>query len=501
MRKLLYGSLLFIASFCFGIKIQASRINDLGAPDSIIYQLNDLNKTYKTVYQYSVNGFISTTSLFDDSSFIWIPAKQNNLQDIAGVETLVESNFNSATNSFVNYQKFETKTDSLGRCILHAFYAWNPISSNWKGVNVKTEKSFDSNGNLLSFANSRWDSINQVWVIYATGNFSYNSAGKQDSVKYFAPDTLKQLIPTSRIINSYLTNGKPETETILSYSSSDATFVPVFRYRYLYSDTIDRTTQFVESFDVTNNQWNSFQKTETTFDKSANLSSHVVSDMDSLGQSWVERYRQNLAVTAGQANSVQATISYSANNKELASEKFQFNNEGGSTTLSDTLYQEGLLNAYDQSKFVSKNDEITAFSNKNQNDNSRLDWDIDETNKILNVTQFTRPSTSTTKSEEINRSILFYFGTATHPTTTSVPQVPVGKLTFYPNPVRETVTIVNSTAQNCNFRILSIDGKPIKSGVANESINAVSVVSLPQGAYILQLSSGNTLTSGILIKQ
>ena len=208
-----------------------------------------------------------------------------------------------------------------------------------------------------------------------------------------------------------------------------------------------------------------------------------------------------VTVTAGLANSVQATISYSANNKELASEKFLFNNEGGSTTLSDTLYQEGLLNAYDQSKFVSKNDEITAFSNKNQNDNSRLDWDIDETNKILNVTQFTRPSTSTTKSEEINRSILFYFGAATHPTTTSVPQVPVGKLTFYPNPVRETVTIVNSTEQNCNFRILSIDGKPIKSGVANESINAVSVVSLPQGAYILQLSSGNKLTSGILIKQ
>jgi hypothetical protein len=496
MRKLLYGSLFIIVTFCFGIKVQASYINDLGAPDSILYQMNDLNKTYKTVYQYKVNGFTATTSQFDDATFKWIPLKQNILQNTNGIETLIEKNFNSAIDSFIGYQKFETKTDSLGRCLLHAFYSWDSIASNWKGVNFKTEKKFDSEGNLLNFTNSEWNSTLKDWSVYASGNFSYNAAGRCDTSNYSAPDSLKRVIPSSKIIYSYLPDGKTEMETVYSFSASSS-FVPSFRYRYAYNDTV---TQYLELFDATNNQWENFQKTEMLFDKQGNLKSHVVSDIDTLSQLWVERYRQNITTTAN-ANSLQAFISYAPNNTELASERFYLNNQNGVTILSDTLYEEGLLSAYNQSRFVIQNGAITGFSNKNSDDNTRLDWSIDEINKTLNINQFVRAATSTTKSEEINRSVIFYFGTGETSTATNVPQIKAGKLTFYPNPVHENVTIANATEQSCIYRILSIDGKPLKTGYANEPLNPISLGNLPQEAYIIQLSSGNTTISRILIKQ
>ncbi|WP_243346449.1 T9SS type A sorting domain-containing protein [Parabacteroides sp. FAFU027] len=500
MRKLLFGSILIIVSFCFGIKVQASRINDLGAPDSILYQLNDLNKTYKTVYQYKVNGFTATTSQFDDNAFKWIPLKQNILQTTNGVETLIEKNFNAAADSFISFQKFETKTDSLGRCLLHAFYSWDSIASNWKGVNFKTEKSFDAKGNLTSFTNSEWDKIHHVWSVYATGNFSYNTAGNPDTVNYFVPNTSKELLPSSRIINSYLSNGKQELETVFTYNTTSGSFIPSFRYRYVYGDTINQTTQYLELSDSTHNQWNNFQKTEMLFDKQGNLSSYVVSDIDTLSQQWVERYRQNISATA-KDNSLQAFISYAPNNNELASEKYNLNNLNGAVMLSDTLYEEGLLSAYNQSQFLIQNGTITSFSNKNSNNNTRLEWSIDETNKTLNVNQFTRLAASTTKTEEINRSVIFYFGSSKPAIETNLPQIKTGKLTFYPNPAHENVTIANATEQSCIYHILSIDGKPLKTGFANEQLNTIPLSNLPQGAYILQLSSGNTTISRILIKQ
>jgi hypothetical protein len=72
------------------------------------------------------------------------------------------------------------------------------------------------------------------------------------------------------------------------------------------------------------------------------------------------------------------------------------------------------------------------------------------------------------------------------------------KLSVYPNPTRESISIINVQPYG-NYQIIDLTGKIVKSGKLNKP--NINIVSLNEGAYILKLEQENRiLTSRFLIQ-
>ncbi len=496
MRKLFYGSVLIAITLCFNTKASADHLGNMSAPDSIIYQLNDLNKTRKTIYLYNNAGFTATTSEFDDAKFEWLPQKQTWVETNDGIQTTIERTFSNSSVSFVNLLKFETSTDSMGNCNLQATYCWDSVHSIWKGLHIKTERSYTSSGALKTFTNSIWDTLNGSWSFYTKGIFSYSNAGKPDTITYYEPDANKQPVRSSQIVNTYLSDGKINKETAYAFHVNSG-FSPVFRNRYEYADTMPQITKLLELYNASNNQWYSIEKTVSGYDGSGNLTVHIVADYDTLNQMWTERYRHSLNILSNTDDSIHVKITNAPGGVELSAEEMKSIRKNGLTSLTNSYYENNVLSSTENSTINELNGKTISLTSNDSESSSRTEWDFDDTYNTLSLNLL--KTNSKTESEILVRSMIFYFKSGI-PTDVSQNQ-PGSKISFYPNPAKDQFYIINPTGDNCIYRILTIEGKTIRSGIANESSNTVSVNDLSTGAYLLQLSSEKESITRVLIKQ
>lgn len=494
MRKLLYGCVVMAVSWCFNTKIWADRFENI-TPDSIIYQLNDLNTTSKIIYQYNGNDFTATTYNFDDASFKWIPNKQTLLQTNDGVGTLIEKYYSQPKGAFLNFHKLETQIDSQGICTLWANYSWDSIQSNWKGLFNKTERSYSDSGQLNSFTNSSWDSIAGKWVFFSKGTFSYTNSGKPDTAIYFIPDANGLPIYSSRIISNYLADGKINMETVYAYDPTVVSFNPVFRNRFEYRDTIPQITELVELFNANNNQWFGYQKSESGYDTKGNLASYMIADKDTLNQLWIERYRHNLSVLSASDDSIDVKIVNAPAGIEISTDEYKAIRANSLTYLSKSTFKDNTLSSIERSSVNEQSGKLISIYNSDTDYSTRTEWSFD--NNIMNLNFFS--TNPVLRSESLSRSMTIYFRSV--PTSTEVNVKQKSTLTFYPNPVKEQFNIANPGTENCIYRILTLDGKPVKTGAANEKTNTISVTGLATGPYLLQLSTAKESVTKILIKE
>ncbi len=497
MKKQLYGTIMIAVSLCFNTKVSADHLdNNMSAPDSIIYQFNDLNKTLKTIYQYNNTGFTATTSEFDDTNLKWAPLKQTLVETSNGIQTYTERTFRNTSESFVNSSKFETSTDPTGNCNLQAAYCWDSLHSVWKGLHTQTKRTYTSSGALKTFTNSVWDTLSGNWLFYAKGFFSYTDAGKPDTITYYEPDANKQPVCSSRIINNYLSDGRIDKETVSSFQAISG-FHPAFRNRYEYAGTTPQTTKVLELFNASNNQWYSFEKTTSGYDNNGNLTEYFVADYDTLNQTWTERYRHNLSILSNSNDSVHIKISNAPGGVERSTEEIKSIRTNGLLSVTNSYFEDDVLNSTENSTFNEQNGKVTSFTNKDQESKSRIEWSFDNIYNTLSL-NFFKTGLNTT-AETLIRSMVFYFRLSTP--TDILQNQSESKISFYPNPVKEQFYITNTTGKICTYRILTIDGKPVRSGAANESSNTVTVSGLASGAYLLQFSQEKGCITRVLIKQ
>lgn len=75
------------------------------------------------------------------------------------------------------------------------------------------------------------------------------------------------------------------------------------------------------------------------------------------------------------------------------------------------------------------------------------------------------------------------------PTNVSVEEVNNSALNIYPNPARESVTIEGIANASSEIRILDLNGRVVMETRSTEAQTTLSVASLPNGVYLVQVSS------------
>lgn len=110
-------------------------------------------------------------------------------------------------------------------------------------------------------------------------------------------------------------------------------------------------------------------------------------------------------------------------------------------------------------------------------------------NNTVNNEYFTTPVNFTVSSVEFNyeHQILERNSTVINDATLAADENAVNKIRIYPNPVADVLQISGLKGKE-NFEIFSVDGKLIKKGTSDKSIE---VRGLPKGIYILKLDDKN----------
>jgi len=92
------------------------------------------------------------------------------------------------------------------------------------------------------------------------------------------------------------------------------------------------------------------------------------------------------------------------------------------------------------------------------------------------------------------------FGTITVSEPLSVADKFATNVSFYPNPVRDVLTI-NSLFKLDAYTIYSLDGKKVAQGAATGNISEVSMADLAKGLYMVTVNSGSMSTTLQVVKQ
>jgi hypothetical protein len=75
------------------------------------------------------------------------------------------------------------------------------------------------------------------------------------------------------------------------------------------------------------------------------------------------------------------------------------------------------------------------------------------------------------------------------------------EISFYPNPVKDVLTINGIDDQNSQLSIYSVDGKLLLQKTLNPGFNEVNLNELDKGVYVLQIISSKNIRSERIIKQ
>jgi len=498
MKKIFFHSSILTFLLIFKTVAFASSAGSFGQPDSIIYQLNDLGKVRKAVYQYSSNK-LSAIEVFESTSLNsqWTPYQKTVFSETGGIQSTVVQIYESLKSVYSNSQKTEMKFDSFGNRTLETYYVWDDTSSLWKGFRNKIERTYTDTGIMSAFTYSAWDSIAKNWSIYSSGTIKYNSFRKPEETIYYSPDGTSQLVISSKVAISYLPSYQPEYETTSVYSTLSGSYTPSFRTHYEYADTAPQYKETVETYSDNTLLWYPQQKTEKSYSLTGDLLSFMIADRDSVNQIWKERYRHNLSILSSTTDSLNVNQTDAPDGTTIYTKRFKQINNGNLTNITNTVEQNGSLISSQLTQFNTISGDVTAMTNQDYLENIKVIWDIDAVKNTIICSTYTIDDN--TKAETLLRTNTLFFNT----NATPLPKIlDNNNLTFGPNPAKEVLNITNHSLLELTYRILSLEGKPLTCGASSQTVTTVAVNSLQPGAYILQLSLGKNKTkTSLFIKK
>ncbi|MFZ4456671.1 MAG: T9SS type A sorting domain-containing protein [Bacteroidales bacterium] len=497
MRKLLLSTLLISFISLNSVYAVTSEFGVLGRLDSIVYELNDIAKVRKAVYEYTDKTLTGiTVSESNSLNSTWTPVQRTVLSEVSGIQYSIQQIYNTNSQIFVNSTKSEISLDDKSNRTLEASYIWDDTSSAWKGFRSKLERTYIDSGVISTYAYSDWDSISNSWKIYSQGAITFTPFIKPESIIYSAPNLVEQLEPTSKIIASYLANNELEYETVYSYSASNG-YTPVFRTHYEYSPSEPQYTETIENYSVGNSTWLPMQKTEKTFSLEGNMVRYMVADRDTVALAWKERFRHDFSILSTSSDSLNIVQADSPNGITLFTKKYkQINDANGLTNITNTTEGNGSLIEKQIQQITTTAGTLSQFKNTDDFEEVKMEWSFDSTSNKLQCLDY--QINNSTNQIELLRKSTFSF----NKNEVAVQTVKDGNLTFGPNPVSDVLRITNNTPNVLTFKILTLDGKPVIVGSSSDRCYSVQANGLQPGAYILQMTLGkNKSKSSLIIKK
>jgi hypothetical protein len=465
-----------------------------GRVDTITYELNDISKVRRSVYEYT-NKVLSGISIDEASTLnsTWNPYGKILLSEADGIETSIIQNFDANTNSFFNSARSDIKLDDKSNRVLEASYIWDTANSTWKGYRTKLERTYIDTGVISSYSYSDWDSISGSWKIYSQGTISYAAFKKPEEIIYSAPNNADQLVPSSKIVISYNGENEPVYETTYLY---DGTYNPVFRTHFEYAQNAPQYIETIEEYNSATSTWRATQKTEKSF-SNGELSRHTVADLDTTSLQWKERFHHEFSLLSGSNDSINVVQTDSYNGTTLLTRKVkQITDANGLSKMTNTFEADNIVLSTQLSQISIVGGSLNNYSYADEKENYKLEWNFDSTNNIAQSLYY--KLNDATNQMDLIRKTSFNLTKK----DVAIRTLKEGSITFGPNPVSDILRISNSTSNLLTYKIVTLEGKPVVIGSSSNQNTSVDASRLQPGAYILQLSLGkNKNKSSLIIKK
>lgn len=471
----------------------ASNNTPYGLPDSLVYHLVDSNITRKAIYTYQQQQLVQIT-LYQANSFgKWDTYREELYSNTNGIESNTTRLFIPSLEKFVNFKKSESSIDIHGRTTYDAHYEWN--NSKWRGINYKTEYTYQDSGYLAAFSTACWDTIQQNWKIFKEGNTQFNALYKPETTFYRSLNSGGVLDNSSKIEFKYDGLNRIEYETTFGYIVN--AYQPLFRTHYLYSSVAPQESNIVETYNNAGN-WIALEKNEKTTRINGNLSEISVSDYDTLSNGWSERYQHSYAILNNSTDSLNIQQLDRPNGELRNNQNYILTKEVNGNEKQSTVKWVG-SNKIVSSTLQNSRPTIgtSTINGDDQYGKIKLDWIYDSKREILEC-NFSIVDRNTNE-EKLTRSVQIYFAKA----ETSVKEnKDAHDIRFWPNPITNRLYISNPSAQSLHYTILSMEGQSLLSGSDVSTTFSINASALPTGAYLLRLSleNGKSITRVILKK-
>lgn len=174
---------------------------------------------YKYEYGYDASSSLIETHYYEwvtDSSK-WIKLERNDyIYSNGNLATIITQSLDQTSGEWVNTEKKEFTSNTVGKMLQYQDFTWNPENANWIPVN-KFENAFNEDNNLVETADYLWDHTNNQWIGENRSAFVINDGDLEESIDYVWDDTGKYWEFSNRI--TYVFGADYDSSNIMLPSS------------------------------------------------------------------------------------------------------------------------------------------------------------------------------------------------------------------------------------------------------------------------------------------
>lgn len=345
-----------------------------------------------------------------------------------------------------------------------------------------TNYEYDSNNNLIAETYSNYDYTNSKWEISYKDNYTYDVSNKVTEDINQDWNTL-----TNKFVNSYkdnytYTNGK--LTEIITKKWENSQWINDSRNTFTYnSNNLIETAIYYT--------WNGLQWVVDSRDQlTYNSINKIVKD---LTEQWINNSEW--------VNLYTALLTYNVNNKIITTKSDEWDTSNSVWVESERIEYEFDANGnrtretsfsnygFKQEYTYDTSSQMSSFAHPFK-DQTGLDYIFEDFPYVNKVMGFNRYSYDTATSSYTLSSRTTYNYNSSINLSTKQPEIANDKITLFPNPAKNFLTIQNESNTVIDKVIVTdISGKTVMQ--QNQNTTQVNVQNLAKGMYLLQAISGD----------
>jgi len=379
---------------------------------------------------------------YDENS---IQEKIDVVFDANGNQTLVIFYYwNTTTQSFIPFDKYESTYDANGNQTLYIIYYWNTNTLSFV-PNYKEETSYDANGNQTLNISYSWDTDAQSFVPNTKSETNYDANGNQTlDIIYSWNTNTQSFVPDSKQEYSYDTNGNLILYIFNTWNTDAQSFVPSEKSESIFDANGNQTLGISYSWNTNTLSFVPNSKVESTYDTNGNRTLHIEYNWNTTTQSFVPNYKDVRTYNNGLPITFLTQRIVYKWYSGLGVYKPSFKTEYATILDNDTqLHRKGVLYQYDTNFNV---------------------WNAFVGEEYNSYEYYTKNSSLSNETMEGNL------------------------ISIYPNPTSNLLYVSHSELNSLDIQITDLSGRQMYSGAMQKEV-PLNVSSYAKGIYLVTVEN------------
>ena len=412
------------------------------------------------------------------------------------LDSLVSKEWDSSSNTALNYHKDYYEYDANGNIIQATYYLWDDGLNEWK-IDNGQQFTYDSENNLSEVIYLQWDNTSNSLLPVYKKQSTYNNSLLSEDVYYSWDESTQVWNQEAKHVytydnNEYLTR----KEEFFFYNNS-----------WIASSIIDYTNdangslleEIRQNYDFGNNQWFNFYRKVNVYDSNNLLIETTEYDWDQVNNQWVNDYKTEKTYnTNNKLIEVVESEWNTSSNQWVYLDKDEYTYDANQNIV-ETLYSEWLMNAWEPQEkteidydntyslnqlllpfFMYDYEDIIMFFNHMPVQYRDYEWDGSDWD------------------QDYTFGDIYYSDID----LTNVDRVNTGIVKIFPNPVQEQLNVMlKDNIENAQIAIVDLSGKELMVKNLSNGLNTIRLNRLSKGIYLYRIINGDEIHTGKLIKQ